>query len=99
MAKSKYMAILFSLDGEEYVTDFHNSDTPEQVWNAINDMGSRWFFYPISFVTRDAGSNITHQRIIGVPDGLETFGLLGRTVKTAKQWIKDNKPIIEMMLS
>ena len=37
--KNKYQAVLFAPDGD-YVTDFYNMDTIEEVWEKINDMGS-----------------------------------------------------------
>lgn len=59
---AKYQAVLFAPDGH-YVTDAHH-DTIEEVQNEINDMGSRWIFFPIAFVA-------TENTIVGTPDNLE----------------------------
>jgi hypothetical protein len=40
----QYKAVLISTDGQDKVTDFYKSDSIQDVWNKINDMGSRWFF-------------------------------------------------------
>ncbi len=45
-----YQAILFTPDGDGWVTDFHGCKTKDEVWDKINDMGCRWYFYPIAFV-------------------------------------------------
>ena len=72
----KYMARLFAPDGES-VTDCY-SDTVDGVWEQVNDMGSRWFFYPIPVVVR-YGSNKSTGRIVAVCDGLEHWQ--GRTCR------------------
>lgn len=47
-----YKALLVSPDGD-YITDFHNTPTVQQVEEACADMGSRWYFYPFEFVVSD----------------------------------------------
>lgn len=42
--------ICMSFDGE-YVTDSHH-ETIEQAENAIANLGSKWFFYPFSFIVK-----------------------------------------------
>lgn len=58
-----YYAILFHPDGE-YVTDFRDRETKEDVWEELAEMGSRWIFYPITFVAKN-------KTIVDTPEGLE----------------------------
>jgi len=67
---SKYRAVLFSPDGEDWVTD-HPSETVEEVWDKLADQGSRWIFYPICAVVRDHAVMRDTLRIV---DGCETHG-------------------------
>ncbi len=99
--KNKYQAVLISPDGQDYVTDFGNSETIEKVWDSINNMGSRWFFYPIIFITKDNKTKTLNNRIVDSPDSLikDGFDLRGKSIKSAMQWIADNQPYIEMILS
>lgn len=73
-----YKAILFAPDGD-YVTDFTNTDTKQEVWDKINDMGSRWVFYPICFVAKKI--------IVDTPEGLEH--LKGKTIKQISEHLKN----------
>lgn len=70
--KNNYQAVLFAPDGE-HVTDFRDSATKDDVWDMVNDMGSRWIFYPIVFVATD-------KTIVDTPEGLEH--LKGTRIKT-----------------
>jgi MoaA/NifB/PqqE/SkfB family radical SAM enzyme len=74
-----YKAILFHPEGD-YVTDFSNSETVEEVWDRVADMGSRWIFYPIVFVATD-------KTIVSTPEHLEH--LQGRRIRTVKRYIED----------
>lgn len=70
-----YQAILFAPDGE-FITDFKERKEIQNVWDEINDMGSRWIFYPICFVGTD-------KTITDTPEGLEY--LKGKRIKTVKK--------------
>lgn len=72
-----YKATLFHPDGDS-VTDF-NRKTKAEVWESVADMGSRWFFYPIPFVTTD-------KTIVDTPEGLEF--LKGKRIKTVKAFFE-----------
>ena len=72
-----YRAILFAPDGD-FVTDFR-SDTKEEVWDKVNDMGSRWIFYPIVFVATD--------KSIVDSNGVEH--LQGKRIATVQKYIAD----------
>jgi hypothetical protein len=48
----KYKAVLFAADGR-WVTDFRDSSSISEVQDRLNDMGSRWFFFPFHAVIRD----------------------------------------------
>ncbi len=75
MDANTYQAILFHPDGD-FVTDFRNRETKQEVWDEINDMGSRWIFYPISFVATD-------KTIVDAPEGFEFFK--GKRIKTVSR--------------
>jgi hypothetical protein len=85
-----YKAVLFALDGA-WVTDYRGNKTIQEVWDRIDDQGSRWFFYPISFVTIDNRKNYTtqDQRIVDAPEILDF--LKGRTIKEVKEFIQKNQ--------
>lgn len=66
-----YKAILFHPDGA-CVSDFHKSKTIKEVWERVEDMGSRWIFYPIIVVASD-NSPKKMSRIVDTAEGLEYF--------------------------
>jgi hypothetical protein len=70
-----YQATLFAPDGD-YVTDFQDKDKKSEVWEKVQNMGSRWIFYPIVFVTTD-------KTIVDTPEGLEQ--LKGKRISTVKK--------------
>jgi len=74
----KYKAILFAPDGD-FVTDFY-SDNKEDIWDSVNDMGSKWIFYPIVFIATD-------KTIVDTPEGLEH--LKGKRITTVRNHIKN----------
>ncbi len=74
----KYKAILFHPDGG-YVSDF-KSETINEVWNKINNMGSRWIFYPMPFVG-------TEKTIVDTPEGLEF--LKRKEIKTVQKYFEE----------
>jgi len=87
-----YKAILFHPAGD-YATDFTDSEDVQSVWSAIEDMGSRWIFYPIPFVCTD-------KTIIDTCEGLEF--LKGKRIATvkkflAKEWAKDADGICDAL--
>ncbi len=49
--------ICMSFDGD-YVTEKTGFESIEAAWNHAADLGSRWFFYPYSFVTTASGKTI-----------------------------------------
>lgn len=75
MGNGKYKAVLFSPDGE-FVTDHRGRETVGDVWEAINDQGSKWFFYPVCFVA-------TEKTIKAAPEGFER--LQGKRIKTVRK--------------
>ena len=78
--KNKYQAVLFAPDGD-YVTDFHDIDTIQEVWDCINDMGSRWVFYPFCCVATD-------KTIVACWDNC-AIDLKWKQIKTASKLIKE----------
>ena len=85
--KTIYSAICFAPNGE-YVRDFY-SDSKESISEEINNMGSRWFFYPFVFIA-------TEKTIVETPNCLEFLN--GKRIKTVEQFFKENEDIaIEML--
>lgn len=56
-----YKAILFSPDGD-FVTDCE-AETVEKVWEKVNELGSKWYFYPIPAVVHNVG-RVTPEAIL-----------------------------------
>jgi len=56
-----YQSVQVSPDGQDYITD-HRAATVSDVWEAVNDQGSRWYFYPIPFVITATGGPIMRKR-------------------------------------
>jgi hypothetical protein len=91
-----YKAALFAADGD-WVTDYRSA-TIGEVWNANNESGSRWFFYPIIVVIADHGALTTAtQRIIDAPDLLADFK--GKSLNTLSKFIKENPDWVEQILT
>lgn len=94
---NKYKAILFSLDGD-YVTDARNKASVDEVWDEVNDMGSRWIFYPLPCVIVDKGAGTeARQEIVATFDGGEF--LQGVSIKTARNLIEANADYLTAMLT
>ncbi len=72
-----YQAVLFHPEGD-FVTDFRGSKTIPETWDGINNMGSRWIFYPLPFVGTD-------KTIVDTPEGMEF--LKGKRIKTVKKYL------------
>ncbi len=70
---NKYNAVLISTDGKDYVTDF-NDRSFEKVWDALNNMGSIWFFYPIPFIVKDSKTKTLNKRIIDMDGSMIAVG-------------------------
>jgi hypothetical protein len=92
MKNRTYKAVLFHPEGD-FVTDFTNRNEIEDVWDMVNDMGSRWIFYPIVFVATDT-------TIVDTPEGLEL--LKGKRIKTvksllAKEWKLNAQKICDLI--
>lgn len=92
-----YRAILFSPDGEDFVTDYPR-ETVDEVWDALADSGSRWYFYPICAVIRDGAVIGKSKRIVDGcgcdthgPEGyyFDTSQYVGRTVGTVMAALAD----------
>ena len=88
-----YKAILFSLDGD-YVTDF--SGTKEEVMDSLNNMGSRWFFYPLVGIVT-SGRTTNRSRVVSMGEPLTK--LSGKSVGTIRNIIKANSNVLIEMLA
>jgi hypothetical protein len=63
---TRYKAVLFAPDGD-WVTDFRGCETVDEVKDCLDDMGSRWYFYPYQAVIVDKGALTTgRQRLVDV---------------------------------
>lgn len=58
-------------------------ETTEQAWNRSEDMGSRWYFYPIHIVTGE-------KKIIDTPDGMSKEWI-GRNLSTLIKQIQQDE--------
>ena len=80
----EYKAVLFAIDGA-FVTDFHGKKTKKEVWEAIEDMGSLWIFYPIVAVENDNG------RIVDTED--VSNPLQRKTITESSEYVKQNAKV------
>lgn len=81
MNKKNYQAVLFAPDGDK-VTDFKNQPTIKDVWDLIENMGSKWFFYPLCFVA-------TEKTIVSAPNGFKFFE--GKRIETVKKILRTSQ--------
>ena len=82
---AKYKAVLFAPDGD-WVTDFRESETIEEVQESLCNMGSRWYFYPFHAVIVDHGALTTEkQRCVSVAEPFEY--LHGYAIKNVAKFI------------
>ena len=65
MKREKLAIHCIAPDGE-YVTEGRDFPDTDTAWQRVNDMGSRWFFYPIPVVTSTGPAAI----IRDVPEGM-----------------------------
>ena len=95
MKQRTFKAILFSIDGEDFVKDFENTTNVQKVWDQVDNMGSKWFFYPIPFVFSE-----TTNKVVAVPDEFkqDTITLKGMTIDCVKAFLKGNQDYINQIL-
>jgi hypothetical protein len=74
----KFYAILFSFDGD-YQKESPQFDNISDVWDFINDLGSKWYFYPFCFVA-------SNKTIHDAPELLPFF--IGKRITTVKKEFK-----------
>lgn len=95
-ASRRYQSLQVSPDGLGMVTDYCE-DSIEDVWDRVNDQGSRWFFYPLPFVITAGGGDLWRKRIVSA---CEPFAHLeGRTVATAVVAIAQDPDYVAAVLS
>ena len=93
----KYRTLQVSPCGTDYIFDYE-SDNKMELWNSVNEQGSRWIFYPLSFIVKNEyRMDFNRKRIIETCDGMEH--LKGRTITNAMQWIHDNQDYVLLLLS
>jgi hypothetical protein len=92
-----YKAILFALNGD-WVTDFRECKTIEEVEECLADMGSKWYFYPLCAVITDRGLFTTStQRIVSAVYPLDWWR--GRTIRTTSRDIVNHSAEYEALLN
>lgn len=92
-----YKALLFAPDGH-WVTDCR-AETIKGVIEKLNDLGSKWIFYPLChFIIRDYGQVTSpYQRIV---DACEPFEFLkGKAITTTQKVIQNNPKIVADILN
>jgi len=95
--KNKYRSMQISKNGESYIVDYE-ANTKAEIWDKVNDQGSRWIFYPLPFVVMNKPNmNFKNMRILSAPDGFEF--LENKTIRNAMQWIESNPDIINLKLN
>ena len=89
-----YRAILFAPDGD-YVTDFPRK-TESEVISELENMGSKWFFYPFYGIIKTTNGVSKLKRV----DMMYPLGeLSGKTIVNIQRWFAENQEEIEMILS
>lgn len=82
-----YKAVLFAPDGD-WVTDYLERETIEEVEQLLADQGSRWYFYPFHAVIVDKGGfTSARQRLVSVAYPFED--MKGRSISTFAQMIRE----------
>ena len=82
-----YKAVLFTVDGSAWVTDYRGSKTIEEVEELLANQGSRWFFYPWHMVIVDHGNTKMTQRVVSMVWPFEY--LKGRNLKTIQRELQE----------
>lgn len=91
-----YKAILFARDGD-WVTDFRERTTKDEVLNELANMGSRWIFYPVQGIIIDRGKLTTQEQVVN--NLCEPFDFLnGKRIKTIKKWFLNNPETVKELL-
>lgn len=86
-----FKAVLYAPDGD-YVWDF-KCDTVKEVLDEVNDMGSRWIFYPM-VVAVDCDTNKIVEGFCPILDTVFDDSILGLTPKELSDLIKENSDVI-----
>jgi len=91
-----YKSIQFALDGD-YITDYE-CNTVQKTWDKVDDQGSKWFFYPLPFVVRAGGGDMSRKRV-HAPDFPLLRDLEGASVKTVQRFIRENSETLADILN
>ena len=90
-----YQSVQISPDGLDYITDYR-AGSVEEIWDLVNDQGSRWFFYPLPFVITATAGQIERKRIVSACDGFHH--LEGMTVSGAMREIASDPVLVEAFI-
>jgi len=83
-----FKMVAFAPDGD-FITDFRNCSTAKECVEQIENMGSRWFFYPFCFVVNEVTEKVKYTC------NHYTDHLVGQKIDVVKQHMKDNKEFFE----
>jgi hypothetical protein len=84
----KYKVMVMSFDGETQ-TERPVFGNTRDAWEYAGDLGSKWFFYPFTYVVTESGKTI-----VEAPHGLKHFE--GKRVKTIQKMFKRASTHTEM---
>lgn len=85
-----FVSVQFATDGD-HIQEYR-CDSINEVWDMVNDQGSRWYFYPLPMVVDD-GRDV----IVSAPDGFHFLESMG--VIDAATWITENEEYIVDVIS
>lgn len=90
-----YTAIAFSIDGK-YITE-GSFKTINEAWDCINNWGSRWYFYPFTFVTKEFPKE--KSRIVDSCDFPYLREMKNKSIKSVSLFINKNSDILCSILN
>ena len=94
--RGKYGAILFATDGS-WVIDHQYCGSVGEVWEKLENQGSRWFFYPLhAVITTNRSYVTTRQRIVDACDALSHCR--GGSIRYTRFWIAQHPDLVAAML-
>lgn len=90
---TSFTVFLFSPDGMDCVSDFKETQSIDECWENVSNMGSNRIFYPLSFVFGDETNTVA--------DCDAQFNCIGMTVKEVKAYLQESdiQERVRMLLS
>lgn len=90
---TSFTVFLFSPDGVDCVSDFKNTQSIDECWDCVSNMGSKWFFYPLPFIFGDQTNTVEACN--------QHLKCIGMTVKEVKAYLQnpDIQVAVNILLS